>query len=179
MQLRLIEPPNEEPVSLLDAKRHLRIEHDEEDGQIEAWIESARVASENDTKRSYVSQTWELILNKTPKDGIITIPSPATPVQEVLSIMLNDEEVELSNFEVDIYNASILIKTEAQIERVAIRFKAGFGNAEEVPAPLKSAILLRVGHLYLHREAVGSSNLKTTPFAVESLELPYRDVRVR
>jgi uncharacterized phiE125 gp8 family phage protein len=185
MALRLVAPPVDEPITLEEAKAHLRVEHDEEDSQIQAWITSARMAAENDTKRVYVTQTWELVLNDLPQGGLIKIPPPVTPVQEILSIKVGGTEESLENFAIDIFNAQIvpkagyaLPKSNSPVSSIVVTFKAGFGEPESVPAPLKSAILLRVGHLYLHREAVGASNLSEVPMAVKHLELPYRDVRV-
>ena len=186
MALRLVTPPVAEPISLDEAKAHLRVEHNEEDSQIQAWITSARVASENDTKRVYITQIWELILNALPDGGVIKLPPPATPVQEILSIKVNGKEEPLDNFAIDTYNAQIALKPGYSLPKLnfpvgglVVTFNAGFGESSDVPAPLKSAILLRVGHFYLNREAVGLATLKALPMAVESLELPYRDVRAR
>lgn len=62
-----------------------------------------------------------------------------------------------------------------QMNAVAIRYVAGYGpNGDSVPAPLKSAVLLLLGHLYENREAVGESSLVELPLGVRFLLEPYR-----
>lgn len=62
-------------------------------------------------------------------------------------------------------------------DAVSVTYVAGYGNADAVPAPIKAAILLIVGHLYENREAstVGVS-AELLPMAVDALLAPYRRV---
>ena len=53
----------------------------------------------------------------------------------------------------------------------------GYGMAESsIPAPIRSAALLMIGHLYQNREAVTGygAALQETPMGVEALLAPYR-----
>ena len=50
-------------------------------------------------------------------------------------------------------------------------------RASNVPAPIKQAILLLVGHWYDHREAVSSDTKAPVPFAVDALVAPFRRSR--
>ena len=47
-----------------------------------------------------------------------------------------------------------------------------------VPAPIKHAILLMVGHWYANREAVAPGQMHEVPMAVDALIRPYRRVGV-
>ncbi|MCB0729345.1 MAG: head-tail connector protein, partial [Ignavibacteriae bacterium] len=58
---------------------------------------------------------------------------------------------------------------------VVVRYTAGYGAAEAVPARLRHAILMLVGHLYENREATSQAGaLTATPMGVERLLWPYR-----
>ena len=56
---------------------------------------------------------------------------------------------------------------------ITIRAVAGYGSAADVPADIKAAILLLVGHLYENRENAQEKQLKTMPFAAENLLKNY------
>ncbi len=70
MSTVLLTPPTAEPVSLAEAKLHLRVEDNADDVLIGALISATRVQAEHDTRRSLVTQTWQLVLDR--------FPSPAT-----------------------------------------------------------------------------------------------------
>ena len=53
---------------------------------------------------------------------------------------------------------------------ICIEFDAGYGDAAaDVPAAVKQAMLLLIGHLYENREAVTDKSTVVLPMAVESL----------
>lgn len=58
---------------------------------------------------------------------------------------------------------------------VTIRYTAGYGDdGASVPAPLRQAMLLIVGHLFEHRESVSEvTNLAELPMGVQYLLAPY------
>jgi hypothetical protein len=65
MGLTLITPPAMEPVSLDEAKDHLRVSSDDDDAYITGLVITAREMVENDTGRALLTQTW----NQTFDDG--------------------------------------------------------------------------------------------------------------
>jgi hypothetical protein len=52
---------------------------------------------------------------------------------------------------------------------ITITFKAGLWDADTIPASVKQAMLLLVGHWYANREAVTENKLTTLPLAVDCL----------
>lgn len=64
--LTVFTPPATEPVSTEEANAHCRIETDDEDELIADWITVAREMLEEDTRRSFVTQTRELRLDRFP-----------------------------------------------------------------------------------------------------------------
>lgn len=56
-----------------------------------------------------------------------------------------------------------------QADAVTVDFTVGYGTAANVPACIKEAILMLMGHLYENREATTELNLKDLPFGVIAL----------
>jgi uncharacterized phiE125 gp8 family phage protein len=65
MKLKLITPPGVEPVTLDQARQHLRIDDDitSDDDLIEALISAAREHAEHITGRSFITRTLEAALD--------------------------------------------------------------------------------------------------------------------
>ena len=58
MPLVIVTPPAEEPVSLAEAKLHLRVDIADDDALITALISAARQAAETITGRQIVTARW-------------------------------------------------------------------------------------------------------------------------
>lgn len=192
MNLILIEGPELEPVSLEEAKLHLRVDGTEEDALISALISTAREFCESFTGRSLALQTFEYISGPFFSSfGIIKLPMPPL-VELVFFKYLNTygEEITLTEdfgfYVVKSLEPAVLCPIPAtgwpldcalRPDAVKIRFKAGYS---EVPKSIKQAMLLLIGHFYEHREAVnigggtvGGGEIKELPLAVSSLLRPF------
>lgn len=68
MSLRLITDASTEPLTLAQARRHLRIDDDytAEDADISDMIVAARRQAEHETGRTLTAQTWERVLDAFP-----------------------------------------------------------------------------------------------------------------
>jgi uncharacterized phiE125 gp8 family phage protein len=176
--------PSGEPVSLLDIKKDLRVDHDEEDGRIGSMIISARQTIEQYTNSSLITQTRVLKLDAFPACETIYLPNG--PVQSVTSISYVDEDGNTQNLVLDTdYYADFDSKiarleavnfwpaTKDRPNAVTITYVCGYGSASAVPSPLKSALSLLVGHLYENREQVVDGNMMELPFGVHSLISSY------
>lgn len=172
MALVQITAPTVEPVSLAQAKKHLRVTDDDEDALIETAIRASRRNAERFLGRALVTQTWELVIDEFP-DAEIKIPLP--PLQSVLSIKYDDgsgveQTLDTADYDVDaasepgwVVPASSWPSTIDAINAVRIRFVCGYppdttnspgdlvGN---IPDDICHAILLNLGSLYAHRETV-------------------------
>lgn len=71
MALTLITPPAREPVSVTEAKLHLRVDHSQEDDYIAGLITAAREHVEDFCNRSLLTQTWLLTLDHFPGRGMV------------------------------------------------------------------------------------------------------------
>ena len=186
MSLVLVTAPAVEPITLAEAKLHLRVDHDDEDDLITALIVAARRQAETFTRRALVEQTWRLTLDAFPA---APIRLPMGRVSTISHVKYVDGAGAWQTWAADNYLADLdsvparivpaygqsWPSARRQLASVEIRFVAGFGNAAAVPADIKAAIKLALGDLYEERSAKsgGSPNLSPVP---ASLLWPYRIV---
>jgi uncharacterized phiE125 gp8 family phage protein len=186
MAVKLITPPASEPITLAEAKAHLRVEIDDDDLLIGALITAAREAAEHETRRSLMPQTWELALTGFPSPaGAIRLPKP--PVSSVTSVKYFDTSGEQQTMAetdyllnqhtdgADLHPAYTINWPVArkQPDAVTIRYVAGYPNAASVPSQIKAWMLLRIGLLYENREAASGLTLSPLPF-IDGMLDPYR-----
>jgi len=182
MGVKVVVNPLLEPVSVTEIKEHLNISTNLDDSLLSAYITVAREYCENYQNRALITQTIEYTLDRYPK-SVEDIPRP--PLQSVSSIKYYDENQTENTFASEKYmvdNSSFvgriaLLKnftypttTLRTVNGVVIRYVAGYGNnASDVPATVKQAIKLIVGHLYEHRENTVERALEEIPMGVKSL----------
>lgn len=101
MALKLITPPPFEPVSLAEAKLHLKQDDTADDALITALITGAREYCEGFQNRAYIEQTWDLWLDEFPYEDFIKVPKP--PLQSVASVKYYDTANTEATFGTDDY----------------------------------------------------------------------------
>lgn len=69
----LLTPPAAEPLSLAQAKAFLRVEHDDDDELIAALIAGSRLHIEAQTRRALMTQSWRLVRDAWPQDGLVEV----------------------------------------------------------------------------------------------------------
>lgn len=163
MTLVLSQPPISEPITLDEAKAHLRIEHDSEDDLLNALITTAREYLETQTQLALVTQSWRLSLDNWPKDQCLILKK--SPVQSIDQIEQFDENgsaelISINNMILDGNAHPARLYTSEQsnpqpaINGIEITFTAGFGNASDVPDMLKRAMLIHIAHMFEFRGVV-------------------------
>lgn len=60
----LLTPPSGEPLTLAEAKAHIRVDHSDDDMLIGALISASRQKFERDTNRKLVQQQWRMSLDR-------------------------------------------------------------------------------------------------------------------
>jgi len=154
-----------------------------EDDLLTRLITTAREDCEDFQRRAYITRTYELWLDAWPDGDKITIPMPV--LQAVNSITYydtagDDYEMDEEDYIVDINNEPGRVvlaygkawpsTTLQPANAICIEFDAGYGAAAaDIPAAVKQAMLLLIGHLYENREAVTEKSTVVLPMAVESL----------
>lgn len=189
MGRKLITAPVSEPITLAEAKLHLRTPDSADDTLITALITTARQVAEEYTARAFLTQTWELWLDSFGcYDAEIELPLP--PLQSVTTLKYKDTSGTLTTLASDQYQidtAAFPVKlkpaygiTWPSIQRnvygaVQVRFICGWTSAAEIPAPIKAAMLLLIGHYYNNRESVVVGTIaQQVPDTVNYLLDPYR-----
>ena len=160
MRLKQTLAPEKEPVSLDEAKNHLKVDTSEDDSLILGLIKSAREIAEHETNRALITQEWELILDTGGEE--IDIPKP--PIQSVDSIKVITEagsevEVSATSYYVDLGGKGrVRLKTGSTwpthrgFASFIIAFTCGYGdNPEDVPRGIRDGILKLITHLYENR----------------------------
>lgn len=184
MTLMIISGPAEEPVTLAEARAHLRLDGTNEDTLLTALITAARVVLESETRRAFVTQNWRLLLDEWPGD---TVTLPLAPVGAVTAVTIDGTQMlDASRYDVALAGDAPRIVAKGgwpapsrRVVGIAIDFTAGYGAASAVPAPLKQALLMLVAHWFEKREPVAfGETTEEIPLTVAALIAPYRRIRL-
>jgi uncharacterized phiE125 gp8 family phage protein len=185
MRSKVVTPPDAEPVTLDEAKRHARIFIDadaDENLFIASLIVAAREKLESKLSRAFVSRTMEATLSAFPTAdcGLIRLPKP--PLLSVESITYIDADgvntIDPSAYAVDEGTPGTVqsapgsgwpILPAAFPSAVKIRYTAGYGAPADVPAVAKLCIKMLVAHWYDRREPIAAGSFADIPYTVDSL----------
>ena len=191
MSLVMTTAPTVEPVTLADAKAHLRVDANAEDAFISSLIVTSRLHVEAALGLALVAQSWLLTLDAWPSSR--TLELPLRPVLSVQSVAVRNADGSLSTLAPSLYHldrrsspprivatASPMPTPAVVADGIEVRFTAGYGAlAGDVPAPIRHALLLLVAHWFENREPVGVGQAATRiPDTVSELLAPYRLVRL-
>jgi uncharacterized phiE125 gp8 family phage protein len=177
MGYRLITAPAELPLTVLEAKAHLKETSDERDAEILALIHAATDHAENYTGLRMVDQTWEMVLDEFP--SAFGLLKPLLSVTSVKYLDVNDQEQTLpsTEYQVDLVNGWVVPApgtswpdTSDKINSVVVRFTCGYGGAAKVPYALQASMLLHVEAHYDRDERMMDKLLESA----DRLLFPYR-----
>lgn len=182
MPLHILTPPAAEPVTLQEAKDHLRVAINEDDALIEAFIIAARRWCEQYQHRTFVSTQYRYKLDAWPCADMRLPTMPLRSI-EAFTYRTVDGDVETVSAETytidaDAMSDHVLLLTSwpsAQLwprRAITIDFTAGYPSAASVPEEIKAAIKLMVGDLYENREdtlIAQGVNIKSVPNGVKAL----------
>lgn len=184
----LVTPPAIEPVTLAEAKAHLRVGHDDENDLIATLIVAARRQVEARTGLALIAQHWTVLRDDWTMDGIV--PLPVMPLMAIDEVAVFGDDGEKAVIDPAHYHADLASRPPRLLLRgsrvwarpgrigngIAITVQAGFGAAAaDVPAPIRQAILLMVAHGFAHR---GDGTPPPPPLTIETLLQPFRAVRL-
>lgn len=191
MALVITSAPAVEPVTVSEAKAHLRVDGTAEDTLIGSLILTSRLHIEAALGLALITQSWRLTLDAWPNARELELP--LRPLQSVISAKVfaadGTAEVIPSNaYVVDVGGAPPRLvrsggrwpQPEKAANGIEIEFTAGFGDgAADVPGPIRQALLMLIAHWYERRDPIEVGSRETAiPAGISDLLAPYRTVRL-
>ncbi len=166
----LVTAPTGMLVSIDEAKKHLHVDHTEDDGYIQALLLSAVAQAENITNRKLLTQTWKAFSSEWPNNAF---KMPFGKLQSVTHLKYTDSTgvqstVSSSDYIVDVdsdpgrvvlaYNETWPTATLYPSNPIEIQFTCGYGDHELktiVSASNASPIVIGcTGHGYVNGDKV-------------------------
>jgi len=176
-------PPISEPISLADVKNFIRTIPDddsEDEAIIIPLITAAREFLENATGRSLARQTLTASLQnfdtvRLPRPPFVSMDSVSYKDKDGNTIELDSTHYYLDDAEGILYFPSAPPVSELYpINPISVTYKTGYN---ELPKPLRQAMLMVIAHWYVNREAVqiGSRiNEVAADFALQHIIHQYK-----
>jgi uncharacterized phiE125 gp8 family phage protein len=182
--LTMVTGPQEEPVTVDEAKAHIIVDHDVDDVLIAGWIHSARERVEELAGRALLTQTWEYALDAFPcaternPFAVIRIPRPPLQAVEEIRYIAPDGTstvLAASEYTVDLRSEPARVvpaygkswpSTRDAPNAVIVKFRAGWTSVATIPGQLLDALKLLTADRYAHRE---ETVLDATPAALQAV----------
>ena len=167
-------------VSVTEAKLWAHIDSDADDTNIAFMITAARQWAEDYTGHVFINTSKTVKLDR----FYDQIELHGTPLSSVTSITYLDEDGAEQTLSTDTYNVDTTSKpgmvtlaydeTWPAIQNVhnavTINYVSGYGaSASDVPSKFKSAIMMLVANMDVHREATSCVRPHEVPFGVKAL----------
>lgn len=191
MALSLSTAPTVEPVTLAEAKAHLKIDHTADDDYLKDFvIPAARRFAETLTRRSFLQQTWILRLGGFIDDPIVLPRPPLSSVSSITYLDSNGDSqtwatteytVEKPTGEYALHGRIWLAYSKSYpttrdvVDSVTVTFVAGYGTAASaVPVGIKHGVLMVSEDLYRQRgsQVIGTIQAPAL-LAAERLLAPF------
>jgi uncharacterized phiE125 gp8 family phage protein len=176
--------PAVEPVTLAEAKAHLRVDVSDDDTLIAAIIKAAREFCEEYLDRTLVHTQWTMRADRFPWEFELPRPPMAqagTTTATVVTYTLETQQtatLSTAEYRVDRAATPGVIRTTYagtwpghlfDENAVSVTWWGGYGaDGTGVPAGIRAAMLMMVSHLYEHRTAVAPS-MAEVPLGVKAL----------
>ena len=178
--------PTIEPVTLAEAKQHLRVDSHEDDALIQGLARAAREWVEEYLDRTLILTQWTVRLDSFPYE--IELPRPpiataGTATAVTVTYTLGDDTTATlasNQYRVDRNSTPGVVRQlragtwPANLDdynAVSVTYWAGYGaNSSDVPAAIRHAMLMLIAFWYDNRSTVLVGSIsKQLEFAVESL----------
>jgi len=179
--------PTLEPVTLTEARDHLRVDHTDEDAQISEWITAARQAAGQYMRHPMMLHTRELQLDCFPNSDVLPVSIALINVVSVNYLDTTGINQLLATSEYDIVtesNPGFILPSYEKVwpdvrvrpGAVKIRYTSGYQTRADVPGPVRAAILLMITDLYEYRHNRTEGSQGGLSGSAIDLMRYYRDV---
>lgn len=179
--------PNDEPLTVAEAKTHLVVEFDADDTYIEGLIAVVHEQAKQITNRAILASTWKYYLDDFPKNGLIELPrgkvSSVTSVKYMATIGTYTT-VSSTLYEVDILSQPARIRSVAgsawpvpdtAMNAIVVEYVAGWATPAAIPPTLKHAMLFHLSHYYeIRQPVIVGTVFSRIPYTIEALYAPHR-----
>lgn len=183
--LTTLTPPTLEPVTLGEAKAHLRVDTSSDDPYIASLITAAREWCEAYCDETFIHTRYRMTLDSFPVE--IELPRPpmataGTTTAVVVTYTLENQTtatLATNQYRVDRDSTPGVLRTLyngswpshlLDYNAVSVTWWGGMGaNGTATPQRIKNAILWLVGMWYERRMAADAINLNEIPFGVKAL----------
>lgn len=190
--VRILTPPEADPVSVADVKARLRIDASDEDALLAQLVRGsvARIDGPQGIGVAMMRQTWRKAMDDFPK----MIRLPGAPFVDVVELRYLDvagvwQVLDPALYRVDgeseparvepVSGGSWPATAAIDTGTVQVDYRVGAATAGEVPGDLIDALCLMVGHRYEHREAVMvEMSASPLPLGVADILADHRRVAV-
>ncbi|MFP5075733.1 hypothetical protein ACLE20_00330 [Rhizobium sp. YIM 134829] len=182
-------PPPAEPLTLAEARAHLRLDQTAEDGLVASLIRAVRLHLERETGLALISRPFRLYLDAWPQGRVLEIARGPVRSIEAMTVYKADglpAAVNLTGFTLDgrARPARLFLPavpaTEKAINGIEIDLTAGFGDTgTDAPETLRRAMLLHLTQLFAFRGAVAVEDQPAAvPAGYDRLIAPFRLRRI-
>lgn len=187
--------PSIDPVTLAEVKKHLNLDHTDDDAYVTDLISVATSHAESYTNRQLISATYQLLFNGFP--DVISLPKPPAVSISSLSYVDGSGTTQVltqgTHFNWNLPSGPYATHatvfpaygtywpaTRHYMPSVSLTYVAGYGStASSVPIAIRQAIKAVVATMYEYREEVVTGTIKTEiPEVARRLLYPYRVLAV-
>jgi len=169
---QVITPASTYPVSLTEAKSHLKVDTTADDTYITSIIKAATQLSEEYTNRFFINT----VIDQTCSDFAQLQTLFKSKVSAVAHVKYYDNDNSLQTLSASIYDTQLQYEpSQIQLaenqsfpsitkrnDAVVARYTVGYGSAaSDVPEIIKQAILLTIGNFYQNRNSVVIGRIAT------------------
>jgi len=197
--VKRITAPTDRVVTAQDVKAQIGDDPNVSNAIVERFIDAVTIACEDYSRRAFLTQTFELVLDHFPKErpsdapwwldtvysfaNAVEVPMP--PLQSVTSIKVFNYDNTESTIDSGVYFVNTRSEPGSIVPRqletwptevlpeagVVIRFVAGYGDdPSDVPLDIRSAVAMQAGHLLSLRDPAVVSR------SIDNASVTYRDV---
>ena len=187
MNIKVVQPPASMPVSLSQAKQHLRLETSTEDDLLTGIIREATDYCEVILRQNLIERTLQQSFTRDQiASGLFLTGAPVREVVEVRGLSLSGQStiISPSQYTIALHDGQAHLHLHDDIDPatiaqgVTVDYASGLGQTgSEIPGNITRAILMLVAHWYEFRGATHRDEpADKLPAGLEVLLAPHRRI---